>query len=642
MIKQYFHLLTLKAGAFVKTTLLRTQRRILSIVILLTLTAGLTSCRIGYNRDSNSIPPEGTPVVSLSVTSPKQIVFTWTPVTNAHHYRILCSEDGISDFTVVPEAVYIPETTFTLEVPVHTTDWDHCQYVVEACDSLENYTNPSEIQYLTESMGNQATGYFKASNTQGGDYFGDNVAISGDGTTLAVAAPGESSTATGLNGDQSLWQADHSGAVYIFKRSEEDGSWEQKAYVKASNTKAYDNFGASIALNHDGTVLAVGADEQDGDATGINGNDSVNAATDSGAVYVFHLSGEVSTWAQRAYIKASNTSGYNFFGCSLSLSSDGNTLVVGARGESSLSTGINGDQGNLTTSDSGAVYVFTIAGDVSLWAQKAFIKASNTGPAEYFGFSTALSNDGYTLAVGAYGEDSNATGVNGNQYDDTLDYSGAVYIFTLEGAVSSWAQKAYIKASNPDMYDSFGHCLALSGDGKTLAVGAYGEDSNATGINGDQSNLPLNRAGAVYIFSLEGEVSTWSQQAYIKASSTDEDDYFGDTVALSDDGTILAVGAPHEASASRGINSDDTNNSAALAGAAYVFKLEGEVSTWEQTSYIKAPNADANDFFGMSVALTGDGKTLAVGAQREFSNATGINQDQTDNSAGGAGAVYLY
>ena len=136
-------------------------------------------------------------------------------------------------------------------------------------------------------------------------------------------------------------------------------------------------------------------------------------------------------------------------------------------------------------------------------------------------------------------------------------------MFVREG--TTWSQEAYIKASNPDEEDYFGASVALSGD--TLVVGAYGEASSATGFNGDQSDNTKHRAGAVYVFVREG--TTWSQEAYIKASNTDEGDDFGyNSVALS--GDTLAVGAHYEKSNALGINGDQGDNSVNQAGAVYV------------------------------------------------------------------------
>jgi len=197
---------------------------------------------------------------------------------------------------------------------------------------------------------------------------------------------------------------------------------------------------------------------------------------------------------------------------------------------------------------------------------------------------------------------------------------------------------AYVKASNTNANDQFGWSVALSADGSTLAVGAIWEDSNATGIGGDQADNSASQAGAVYVFSRAG--STWSQQAYIKASNTNAGDQLGTALALSADGSTLAVGAVFEDSNATGIGGNQADNSAREAGAVYVFSRAGSV--WSQQAYIKASNTNADDYFGFSLALAADGSTLAVGAFREASNATGIDGNQADNSAAGAGAVYVY
>ena len=132
----------------------------------------------------------------------------------------------------------------------------------------------------------------------------------------------------------------------------------------------------------------------------------------------------------------------------------------------------------------------------------------------------------------------------------------------------------------------------------------------------------------------------WQQQAYLKASNPDSDDIFGHSVSLSSDGNTLAVGAPFETSAVTGIDADQSDNSARRAGAVYVFLRSNGV--WRQQAYLKASNTDIEDIFGSPVSLSGDGNTLAAGGSNEGSNATGINGDQTDNSATAAGAVYLY
>src|SRR5262249_12475652 len=153
--------------------------------------------------------------------------------------------------------------------------------------------------------------------------------------------------------------ASNAGAVYVFTRS---GSlWNLQAYIKASNTEAGDSFGASVALAADGSILAVGAPLEDSSATGIN-NSQANGATDSGAVYVFARSGSV--WAQQAYVKASNTGAGDEFGFSVALSPDGLTLAAGAIAEDSAATGVGGDQSSNAASNAGAAYTFARTGVV--------------------------------------------------------------------------------------------------------------------------------------------------------------------------------------------------------------------------------------------------------------------------------------
>jgi uncharacterized repeat protein (TIGR01451 family) len=457
--------------------------------------------------------------------------------------------------------------------------------------------------------------YVKASNTGAYDEFGWTVAISGD--TLVIGVPFEDSTATGVDGDQSNDLAPGSGAAYVFVRSA--GEWSQQAYLKASNTGAGDYFGFSVAIS--GDILVVGAPRENSNTTGINGDQSNDSAPFSGAAYVFVRSAGV--WSQQAYLKASNTGAGDSCGWSVAISGD--TLVVGAPGESSSATGVDGDQSNNLALYSGAAYVFVRSAGV--WSQQAYLKASNTDASDFFGQSMAISGD--TLVVGASLEDSNATGVDGDQLDNSAQWSGAAYVFVR--SAGSWSQQAYLKASNTDGGDEFGHSVAISGD--ILVVGAPHEASNAIGVDGDQSNDSTYHAGAAYVFVRSAGV--WSQQAYLKASNTGWNDWFGYSVAIS--GDTLVVGAFVEGSNATGVDGNQWDNSAPQAGAAYVFRRS---AVWSQQAYLKASNTDGPDQFGWSVAISDN--TVVAGARGERSNATGVGGDQSNNSVVGAGAAYVF
>jgi hypothetical protein len=238
---------------------------------------------------------------------------------------------------------------------------------------------------------------------------------------------------------------------------------------------------------------------------------------------------------------------------------------------------------------------------------------------------------GNTLAIGAHQEDSATQGVDGDQDDNTAASSGAVYVFRRTG--TAWQQEAYLKASNSGAGDVFGSSVALSDD--TLAVGAFYEDSAAQGIGANQDDNDAQQRGAVYVFRRTGTI--WQQEAYLKASNTGLDDFFGISVELS--GETLAVGAPGEDSAARGVGGDQDNDGAPGSGAVYVFRRTGMV--WQQEAYLKASNIDSGDQFGYSVAVSHD--TLLVAAPGE-SSATqgGGGSNQDDNAALASGAVYIF
>jgi hypothetical protein len=486
------------------------------------------------------------------------------------------------------------------------------------------------------------------------------------------------------------------------------GPLRQVAYLKASNPVEDAHFGCggtltghagnASAVSEDGSTIAIGAPHENSGAKGINGNQSDHSLYSSGAVYVF--SRKNGAIAQQAYIKAAVPGDGANFGSSVVLSRDGNTMAVAAYYEASNAKGINGDQSDRSIPEAGAVYIFVRTG--ATWSQQAYIKASNTGNAgvgdaypegDQFGYAIALSADGNTLAVGAIGEDSNATGINGNQDDNSANQSGAVYVFTR--SAKAWSQQAYIKstmtrpnvlfgyslgisangdtlavgeydadrgkgalyaltrvggvwshqariqAENGEPQDSLGYSLALSDDGNTIASGAADEDCLKPGINppGCENDQASNTsAGAAYVFVRSG--TTWTQQAFIKASNPGKEDWFGVRIAISGDGNTVAVSAPNEDSASKGINGRQDDESAPEAGAVYVFTRTG--TTWAQQSYVKASNTRSGDEFGSSVALSRDGRMLLVGARGEDSGARGVNGNQNDSSVRDAGAAYLF
>jgi FG-GAP repeat protein len=457
----------------------------------------------------------------------------------------------------------------------------------------DNSVYASGAVYVYVRQGDSWTqqAYVKASNPGQSDHFGSSVVLSRDGNTLAVAAHWEASGATGVNGNQNDNSVPQAGAVYVFTRT--GTTWTQQAYIKASNTGRAtkgedigdgDQFGFSLALSGDGNTVAVGAISEDSAAQQINGDQSNDSAQSAGAVYVYARTG--STWAQQAYVKSANMGAGDGLGFSVALSFDGNTLATAAFDEDGGGRGIN-PPSDERSQNSGALYVFTRQGGT--WSQQAYIKGSRGETSDGFGFATAISDDGNTIALGSGDEACLTPGIDPPGCSDDAPpnrganiWVGAAYVFVRTG--TTWSEQTFIKAPNARPYNSFGVRLDLSGDGNTLAVSSYLEDNGGRGIrppmvqqfliqdilNGWREHRnEAEESGAVYFYTRTG--TRWTAGAWVKAANSDAGDEFGSSVALSDDGHMMVVGAHGEDSSARGVNGNQADNSAADAGAAYVF-----------------------------------------------------------------------
>lgn len=471
--------------------------------------------------------------------------------------------------------------------------------------------------------------YIKSPTPRENALFGTTVSILGD--RMIVGAPSTSSDA---------------GRVAIFERGA-GGEWTVDQQIPAPTQGGTQGlFGWSVAAAEGLTTDAL-------DDFFVVGTMGLNLSG-SGSVRVYRK--PAGQWIQDSTFgfiipEDGPANSLDLFAASLALTPDGGTLVVGSPGHSTGEPPIAFFERDY----SGAVYIFNNTN--SLWTQEAFLKASNAGgsymceaPCELlacptsgegdgFGVSVAISGD--TVVVGAPGEASAATGVGGNENDDSAPGAGAAYVF--ERIDDVWQQTAYLKASNTDAGDRFGFAVAIAGD--TIAIGAEREDSASADDQGDDS---AEDAGAVYVFERMGGV--WEQTQYLKASNAEEGFLFGANLALSD--STLVVGSPGEGSVG-GANS----------GAAYVFTLvEG---AWTQTNFYKAFNADAGSQFagppgsvsygqastlnscevqattkGSSLSLFGD--TLIVGAPFEDSPAAGVNGVPTGTPIPNSGAVYVF
>lgn len=295
--------------------------------------------------------------------------------------------------------------------------------------------------------------------------------------------------------------------------------------------------------------------------------------------------------AMQTRLKADNADDYDALGMSAAIS--GNTAAVAARFEAGAANAL---------ANSGAVYVFVRNG--TTWTQQAYLRAPNADAQDLFGSSVAIHGD--TLAVGATGEDGSVA-IKDPLNNDALS-SGAVYTYKRTG--STWTFQQRIKAPNAQAFDLFGISVGLNEN--FLFVGASGESNSTNSIDTDDNGAM--GTGAVYVFS-EDSVG-WNFHSYLKASTTDTADFFGESLAVS--GNTLVVGATSDAN----------------KGSCAVFVYDG--SAWDEEAVLTGSTTLLNDLFGTAVAVSGD--TIVVGAPSEDSNVNGMVVDGNQE----IGAAYVF
>ncbi|VFM97337.1 MAG: filamentous hemagglutinin family N-terminal domain-containing protein [Candidatus Kentron sp. G] len=453
------------------------------------------------------------------------------------------------------------------------------------------------------------------SDLKANDEFGTSVSLSADSKLLAVGAAYDD----GAGGN-----TEDSGAVYLFSFADEEffggtlvETIGQDYGVDVDALEAGDNFGASVSLNGDGNLLAVGA-------TGDDGSD--NGTLESGAVYLFSFDNTTTAFSDgehvgtigKDYRANSDPDNVNInalaaddsFGASVSLNADGDLLAIGATGDG----GSNDD-----ALESGAVYLLsftdtafsageqvgTIGKDYSTigpGSDDENVDVTALAASDSFGASVSLNGAGNLLAVGATGDDgTEGTGLNATAVDDT----GAVYLFSFDNTTTAFSDgehvatigKGYTTTTrNPndvdvdalEASDSFGASVSLNSAGNLLAVGATGDDGIDYGDDStDEDDVEVTDSGAVYLFSFTDEAFSGGDQigtigrGYATDSGSDPNNVDVDTLEASDNfgasvslvsvspdgaGNRLAVGATGDDG-----TDEDGANVTESSGAVYLF-----------------------------------------------------------------------
>jgi hypothetical protein len=518
--------------------------------------------------------PPAAPQVTASANL-KELVFDWDPVPGAYTYWLLEKPYDPSRrtyFTPIQDRIPASRTRAALPVAVHQFNWWENRYIIAACNTA-GCTRSAEISPFDLML--DAIGYFKASNADAGDRFGRGIALSADGTTLAVSAPGEDSAATGVNGNQADNSSADSGAVYVFRRT--GRQWAQEAYLKAGVNQPGQGLGAPIdplatktmAISADGAWLAVGAPAQ--------GTSPANA----GAVYLFRRGS--SGWSLASTLQAASPTANDQFGFSVDMSQDGRTLKV-----SSLRP-LNG-AGNPV----GRTHIYVRPADS--WQHSATLAPYHSGDECP---TVRMASNGETLIA--------ACRSSSAQRAVTLRRIGTAWVHVAELPLRGFkvGQPMAVDHHATRLWIWEGNFLFPGNDQMGRYHWTNGEwVLNATQLGPDDPSWPAavefdtvadNAAfsdvfaafqgsgmvrqtvsggygGGAYLYRFIPEsLPAHQPRPSAKAPNPDPGDSFGAAMAYSGNGRIFAVGAPDEDSAARGIDGDRADNSAEDSGAVYLY-----------------------------------------------------------------------
>ena len=323
-------------------------------------------------------------------------------------------------------------------------------------------------------------------------FFGRRVSINSDGSRVIIGAERDDVTAI-----------DAAGSVFVYSRS--GTTWTLEQEINNPTPVTIDWFGYSVDINSDGSRIIVGAERED------------TGASAAGSVYVYLRSG--TTWTLEQEINNPTPVASDYFGTSVSIDSDGNRVIIGARLE---------DTG---ASAAGSVYVYSRSG--TTWSLEQEINNPTPVASDEFGHSVNIDSSGSRVIIGTPYEDTGA------------DAAGSVYVYSRSG--TTWTLEQEINNPSAVIDDWFGYSVDINSDGLKIIVSAYLEDTGA------------DAAGSVYVYSRSG--STWSLEQEINNPSPVASDYFGTSVSINGDGTLVSIGAERE----------DTGADA--AGSAYVYSL---------------------------------------------------------------------
>jgi hypothetical protein len=511
------------------------------------------------------------------------------------------------------------------------------------------------------TLNGAGSAYLFSKNGGGADMWGQVkkiVAIdraTNDNFGYAVSMAGNIAVAGAPNADDAGGGVTDCGAVYIFDK-DQDGLnyWGLAKKVTAPQRENADKFGTALSIN--GTTLLVSAPQENHDPNGKN--PVVYAGS---AFFLAQNNGGVNQWGNQQKIALKDYVAEQHYGNAVAM--DGDYAVIGGMDDFSDANGQN------HTKRAGAAWIFKNVNGQWTLVKKLVVPDRNAF--DNFGFTVAI--NGPNIVVGAYLHDLDGNGAN------PLQDAGAAYIFNKDaGGTDNWGLVKKLVAYHRAYGTGFGSSVAISGS--SLVVGAYGASEDANGSN------TLTAAGAAYVFSKDlGGTNNWGLVKKITPADRKYEDLFGDAAAM--EGNYMVIGAsacdhynvnsgaaylygkdqggvnnwglikklvaPLGAINDRlgysvgisgtniviGVRGDDEDagdiNYKQNAGSAYIFSKDaGGLNNWGIVKKLTAFDRDQLDFFGHSVAISGN--LMVAGAPGDNENASGTN------TLSDAGSAYIY
>lgn len=409
--------------------------------------------------------------------------------------------------------------------------------------------------------------------------FGNAVDISSDGTYAVV-------------GMWNAWSGNSRGQAFVYKRTGTTWVFQAVLYDDSSSDPAAngDNFGKCVSISSDGRYVLVGAEY-----------DTINGTYGAGSAHVWYRQSDTGngSWQYQQEIThpiPSQMGNYGIFGASLDLSGDGVWAVISARQDS----------------PAGKAYIYKRTN--TTWSYVAQIAPANNNNGENnWGKTVQLSSDGlYVLAT------CSKTDVGGSD-------TGSVFIFKRGASDSTWTLQQTLYHPTPQADSDFGGWYSESGQ-----AAAFSSDATYVAIGSPNRDIgSVTNAGIVSIFKRTD--ATWAWEADLthptpNAADPGPNANFGDSLDISADGTMVVVGVPGRSEGGSGYTG---------AGSAQVYKRTG--TTWAHFSEFLNNGAGVShswqdDYFGRSVAISGDKKYIICGAPKD---------DTTKGTTSGSAHIFI-